>query len=471
MAMLQPFLKEFEMKKRSKSTIRVIKFALEESEKVIGKPLEDAEWPDIINYIQVEKERNNIICQKRKDKNAPVVNRKLSDGTISIRASKLRQFYRYCFDETDNPKYNKLAKKLKDFSKPERAGLDPADILLPEDVKKLINVATLERDRALVAILFESGMRIGELLSMTRRMMRIDELKNEVTFNIPNLEGCKTGSRTVVCVEICGYVQDWLKCNPSERIFAITVFGVRKILIRLFEKAGIEKPSNPHMFRHSAITHAVNIGMQQSAISMRFWGIPNSHMLATYIHLSEQMQADAYKNAKGMNGDIKVINPLASRCVVCGRLIQTGELCVTCKENKELKGETTKLKVEMETMKAMLNETRNLFNVLVKQGEKSFGFQTVDGSEAWEPETGNVIGMKNGVRTVRKPTPKDYHPDNPLLDPAAAAITPKDKKRAEKFMKKQKKLVDDLHARGGLTSTEKARKLIDEEEKKKEGET
>ncbi|MDO9098176.1 MAG: hypothetical protein Q7U60_08645 [Candidatus Methanoperedens sp.] len=31
-----------------------------------------------------------------------------------------------------------------------------------------------------------------------------------------------------------------------------------------------------------------------------------------------------------------------------------GELCTTCKENKELKGETSKLKVEMETMKRQM---------------------------------------------------------------------------------------------------------------------
>ncbi len=67
-------------------------------------------------------------------------------------------------------------------------------------------------------------------------------------------------------------------------------------------------------------------------------GIPNSAMLATYIHLSEQMQAVAYRNAKGMNGDgSKIINTLACRCVNCGRLIQSGDLCVTCKENADLK--------------------------------------------------------------------------------------------------------------------------------------
>jgi len=71
---------------------------------------------------------------------------------------------------------------------------------------------------------------------------------------------------------------------------------------------------------------------------MRFWGSASSDMLDTYIHLSESMQSDAYLKAKGMSGEnTKVINPLACRCVECGKLIQSGNLCKTCKENADLK--------------------------------------------------------------------------------------------------------------------------------------
>ncbi len=51
------------------------------------------------------------------------------------------------------------------------------------------------------------------------------------------------------------------------------------------------------------------------------------------------MQANAYKNAKGMgNGNgTTVINPIACKYVECGRLIQSGNLCKSCKENADLK--------------------------------------------------------------------------------------------------------------------------------------
>lgn len=104
----------------------------------------------------------------------------------------------------------------------------------------------------------------------------------------------------LVRLEIYGYVQDWLKCNPSEQFMSVGRRTIAEILVRLFEKAKIKKPSNPHALRHAAITHCVNIGMQQNAIGQRFWGNVSTNMLKTYISLSEQMQASAYKNAKGM---------------------------------------------------------------------------------------------------------------------------------------------------------------------------
>lgn len=332
-------MRQIKAKNRAERTIDTLEQSLLKAEKSMGKPLEEATYEEILSYLEGLKKY-------------------LSDNTVALYLSKFMQFYRFCFDETEDIKYNKLLKKLQKINTGiKRKYINPQDILLPEDVKRLINVATLERDRCIVATLFESGMRRGELLALTNNMVLMEESKQEVTFNIPEVEGCKTGGRTVVCLEIYGYVQDWMKCNKSEMFMPISENGLKRILISLFDKSGLNKPYNPHWFRHSAITHAVNIGMQHSAISMRFWGSVNSDMLEVYIHLSEQMQANAYRNAKGMNGnETKVINPLSCRCVNCGRLIQTGSLCKTCEDSKKLSKENIELKADIETMKSMFNE-------------------------------------------------------------------------------------------------------------------
>ncbi|VVB89160.1 Tyrosine recombinase XerC [uncultured archaeon] len=264
--MLKNFMRQIRAKNRTKRTIDTLEQSLVKAEKSIGKPLEDVTYEELLSYIESIKKH-------------------LSDNTVALYQSKFIQFYKFCFEETEDIKYNKLIKKLQNNTTGvKRNHINPSDILLPEDIRKLINVATIERDRCIVATLFESGMRRGELLSLTNNMVILNEQTQEVTFTIPDVEGCKTGGRTVVCLEICGYVQDWMKCNKSDRFMPVSENGLKRILINLFEKAGIKKPCNPHMFRHSSITNSVNIGMQQNAISMRFWGNINSDMLAHISH-------------------------------------------------------------------------------------------------------------------------------------------------------------------------------------------
>lgn len=348
MTLKEMFLRNSNAQNKSKSTNYTILHALNECEKDIGKPLEQVEWQDILTHLEQLQQRG------------------VSKSTTALRKSKLKQFFRFCYEETDDIRFRKILKNLKG-NKIVGEAIRPQDLLTPEDVKRAINVCTLERDRAIISTLFESGMRIGELLALRNDMILLNESAQEVTFNIPNQEGCKTGSRSVVCLEIFNYVQEWMKCNPSDVFIPISMNGVRVKLKSIFRKAGLTKPCNPHIFRHSAITHAVTIGMQLNAISMRFWGISNSNMLSTYIHLSEAMTAQGYRNAKGMgngNGNV-VINPLACRCVQCGRLIQIGDLCKPCEDTKKLSQENQALKQGYDELKSQMDSMAPLMNEMM----------------------------------------------------------------------------------------------------------
>ncbi len=141
----------------------------------------------------------------------------------------------------------------------------PSGYCLSEEIKRLINTAMVERDRCIVAVLYESGIRVGELLNLRIKDVQMDEQTQEVTLHIPELPVCKTGVRSVLCLEIYGYVEDWLKCHPNpsstERFMPLSYFAIRKIVKRAYERAKINKPTNVHMLRHSAITQAVHIEM------------------------------------------------------------------------------------------------------------------------------------------------------------------------------------------------------------------
>lgn len=331
------FIRNLKARNVSNRTVENVSHPLKCAREFMKKPLENAEWDDLLGYI----EHMQSLGYK--------------PNTIAIHKAKLKQFYLFCFDETDKPEYRKIAKRLSDRT--EKKNLSPVDILTPEEVKRILNVAAHEQERCIVASLFESGMRVGELLNLRIKDVQVDEAKQEVVFHIPDLPGSKTGARTVPCLEIYGYVQDWLKCHPNpsptERFFEIeTRWGIAQMLDRLFKRAGLNnKPDNPHILRHSAITHAVGIGMQETAIKERFWGNIGSAMLTTYVHLNQQMQSEAYRNAKGMNGNgTTVINPLAVRCVDCGRLIQSGSLCKQCADAKKIKEELQQEKEKREKL-------------------------------------------------------------------------------------------------------------------------
>jgi len=355
--LLQQFLEMLKAKNRGERTIISLKEALVRAETFLGKPLEDATIEDLSKYMAHLRSNGS------------------NTNSLSLRGSQILQFLKFCLKQTDDEKYNRLFRKFKDMvAEREKPTINPQDLYTPEDVKKVINVATLERDRCIIACLYEGGFRISELLSLRIGMIEMNAASQEVTFHIPNMrgKGTKTGARSVVCLEVYGYVQDWLKCHPDPKPTAkfinISKSGVDKQNRSLFKKAGINKPANLHNYRHSAITNACIIKMQPYDISMRFWGIPNSSMLSVYVHLSEQVQADAYREAKGMgNGNsTTVINPLASRCAECGKLIQSGNLCKQCSDIQKLKEENAKLlNAEMEN-----SEMRDALHALEQRDEE-----------------------------------------------------------------------------------------------------
>lgn len=314
-------MKSLSMNKKAEETLKSIKYCINTYSSFIdNKPLEQTTENILLDFIQNLRDKN------------------ISEGSIALHKAKLRQFFAFCYEETDNKKYRKFVKLLKGQIPGKK--ISPQDILTAEEVKKLINVANIEQDRAIVSILYESGIRVGELIAL--KISNVEIKEHEVIFHIPNIEGCKTGSRTVPCLEISGYVQDWLKCHPFPQpdsgFIQLKEYAIRNRLRKLAERAQIKKPVNPHNFRHSAITRSAMLGMTDIDMSYRYWGVAHSDMLDVYIHLSKEMNSDSYKRTMGMIGDTsKVVNPIASRCVECGKLIPFGSLCKQCEDNKILK--------------------------------------------------------------------------------------------------------------------------------------
>jgi integrase/recombinase XerD len=202
-----------------------------------------------------------------------------------------------------------------------RLTVNPADDLRPprawkvlprylavEDVDRLIeqpNVSTPRglRDRALIELLYATGMRVSELLSL-----RPADVNLEASYLTCSGKGDK--QRIVPIGDEAG---DWvnrylregrhalLGKRSSPRLFVnakgggpgLTRVGFWKILKAYARQAGLTKSLSPHMLRHSFATHLLERGADLRAIQMML-GHADLSTTQIYTHVLEQRMRSIY---------------------------------------------------------------------------------------------------------------------------------------------------------------------------------
>ncbi len=155
-----------------------------------------------------------------------------------------------------------------DGRKPRRHKHLPAEVLTDEEVAKLMRACSHRaptgiRNQALIALLYRSGLRINEALSLYPKDLELDKGMVRV------LNGKGGRSRTIgIDPGAAGIVQRWLDkrstlgINGRQPVFCVlggelmAASYVRVMLKRLAFKAGIEKRVHAHGFRH---THAAQL--------------------------------------------------------------------------------------------------------------------------------------------------------------------------------------------------------------------
>lgn len=168
----------------------------------------------------------------------------------------------------------------------------PEEILTPQEVQSIIAAATTPRDRALIASLYESGCRIGELLGL--QMKHIQQHPHGFQITVTG----KTGSRRVLLIACAPYLSEWLNQHPrredpqspvwatSDHRAGLLCYGrVSAILRKTARRAGVTKAVNPHNFRHSRATHLAN-HLTEAQMKEYFGWVQGSDMASTYVHLS-----------------------------------------------------------------------------------------------------------------------------------------------------------------------------------------
>jgi integrase/recombinase XerD len=169
------------------------------------------------------------------------------------------------------------------------------DILKPEEVLKMIQIADNFRDKCIIIMLYESASRKGEFLQAKIKNVDLSN-KEYVLFHIP--EG-KTVSRTVALIDSVPYLTQWINSHPDRDNREAPLFpnqgawlgramgedGLKRILKISGRKAGIKKRIYPHLLRHSKLTELGKVLKEPEMRLYAGWS-KESKMPSVYIHLN-----------------------------------------------------------------------------------------------------------------------------------------------------------------------------------------
>ncbi len=158
----------------------------------------------------------------------------------------------------------------------------PEELVGCDDLVAMLASTRREHDTAFLLALWESGCRIGELLSLQRKHVSFDS-QGAVLI----VDG-KTGMRRVRIIESAPALDAWISCGslkPDQAIFPNTYRAYRKRLQVLAYRAGVEKRIYPHLFRHSRATFLAGYLTEAQLCAYLGWTI-GSAMPRIYVHLA-----------------------------------------------------------------------------------------------------------------------------------------------------------------------------------------
>ena len=232
-----------------------------------------------------------VIAQSHKDG--------LHEKSLALRLSALRQFLSYLVQLGElkvNPATGisapKQAKHL-----PKNIDTEQVQQLLANDSKEPIDI----RDRAIIELLYSSGLRLSELqgLNLNSINIRVREVR---------VIGKGNKERVVPLGRYASHaIQQWLKVrllfNPKDEALFVSQLGNRMshraIQMRLETwgiRQGLNSHLNPHKLRHSFATHMLEASSDLRAVQ-ELLGHSNLSTTQIYTHLNFQHLAEVYDSA------------------------------------------------------------------------------------------------------------------------------------------------------------------------------
>lgn len=188
---------------------------------------------------------------------------------------------KFLYEKVLGKKYDKV-----DFTRPRKEHKLP-NVLPKEDCISLINAPKNIKHRAILYVLYSSGVRISELINL--KITDIDSKRGEI--NVKQGKGRKDRKTKLSDKTLMLLRTYFIKERPSIYLFENPNGGkyspqsVRNIVKKAALKIGIQKPVTPHTLRHCFATHMLENGVSLRIIQDML-GHASSKTTEIYTHVS-----------------------------------------------------------------------------------------------------------------------------------------------------------------------------------------
>jgi integrase len=286
-----------------------------------------------------KKDMEGVYAKYRRDgytvkRNGTEEHHSFSQSSLNKTVECLKAFYRWVFDLSSQDPAPKQVRWMKRERVPNKIRAE--QLWTEDDIEKINRVVKSDRDICIINILFEAGLRPGEI-----RGLRIGDVKLNKDMARLYVAG-KTerigGERIIPIIRSYNCLRAWLSKHPRRDDTKAWLWtydnkplmdsALRIQIRRIAEKAGIAKPVNPYILRHSALTKFYK-ELTGTVASKLAGHAPGSREANTYCHLSPENLDDAVREMNGIPKHKKEENN--QKCHRCDQTLGLGDrICPVC---------------------------------------------------------------------------------------------------------------------------------------------